>query len=94
MHISIILMGYILTEYSSTIIVVQSLTVTVNIFEVVFHAWMASIMFLCKNGLLSWENYNAERKNEQNHYAVAIEKRTAECTEKVVGHGPISSMYI
>ena len=40
-------------------------------------------MILYKNGLFSQENLQCQREegNEQNHYAVAIVKRTTGCTE-------------
>ena len=43
----------------------------------------ASIMMLCKNGLLSQEKLQCQREeaNEQHHSAVEIVKRTAGCTE-------------
>ena len=66
----------------------------VDVFEVVFHACTASINydfiqertpFIGKSTML--------KKGSKNYYAVAIVKRTAGCT-KVIGHGPIGSMYI
>ena len=53
------------------------------VYEVMFHAWTASIVILCKNGLLSQEGLQCQREeaNEENHYAVAIVKRAAGCTE-------------
>ena len=55
-----------------------------NVFEVVFHVWTANIVrFYARMDSFHRKNYNAkERKQiEQNHYAVAIVKRTTGCTE-------------
>ena len=45
------------------------------------------ITFICKNGLLSYDNAK-EEANEQDPYAVAIMKRTAGHRTKVVCHLP------
>ena len=91
--ISLILMDYDLMVWLSTIIFMRSLTVTVDVFKVVFCAWMASITILCKMDSFHWKNYNTKER-KQNYYAVAIV--TAGCADKirVVGQRPISSKYI
>ena len=58
--------------------------VTVDVFEVVFLTWTASIT---DNFMQEWtlftKSYNTKREeaNEQSPYAVVIVKRTAGCTE-------------
>ena len=53
-----------------------------DVVEVVFCAWMGSITIYAKIDSFHRNNYIVkERKQMSNHYAVAIVKRAAGCTE-------------